>query len=98
MTGIMGMSEQLTNADIVELRRKLFDIWEGAANNAFISGNWLDADTSWRVFLSFHEQIRELYVSGAFSGDAATALLAWEKLLHADKELKAMIETGPPPP
>src|SRR5437899_2416078 len=86
------MSSGITMSNLIDVRTKLMEHWEQALEIARQSGYWRDAEACARVADAFHEEVCEKLTSGAFSGDAASALASWEKCQVADREYRSIVE------
>jgi hypothetical protein len=82
-----------TLSEIIDQRARLMGYWEEALRVAHATGYWRDVEACGRIIEAFHYKVREVLISGAFSGDSAAALAAWDECGHPEREYRWAAET-----
>jgi hypothetical protein len=86
-------SKMATLSEIIDQRARLMGYWEEALRVAHATGYWRDVEACGRIIEAFHYKVREVLISGAFSGDSAAALAAWDECGHPEREYRWAAET-----
>ncbi len=82
----------MTFADLIDMRRGLMERWESALKVARATGYWEDVDAGALVIEAFHDEVIGIVNAGAFSGDEASALTAWDDCGVAEREYRKILE------
>jgi len=81
----------ITNSGLIDQRARLMGYWEEALRVARETGYWRDVEACGSVIEAF--KVREVLIYGAFSGDSAAALAAWDECGHAEREYRRLTES-----
>ncbi len=82
----------MTFADLVDMRAHLMELWESALKVARATGYWADVDACARVIEAFHDKVTEI-INSTFSGDKASALMAWHDCGAKERKYRETAET-----
>ena len=85
-------TNSITMADVVEARKRLMGHWEAALKVARATGYWADVDAGAHVIDAFHNKVADVINSGAFSGDKASALAAWDTCRVKEQEYQKIVQ------
>jgi hypothetical protein len=84
--------KSITLADLIDHRSRLLGFWKEALSAAPATGNWRDVEGCGRICEAFHDEVRKLIASDAFSGDVAAAASAWDECGRAESEYRRLVE------
>jgi hypothetical protein len=80
----MGQVARLVGAD--RWRRSHMTFWEEALKTGRTTGDWRDVEACGHICDAFHDEVRRILTSGAFSGDAAAATALWDNIGRAESK------------